>query len=327
MAKHGKTKKYAKQHFVPQCYTKPWCDPDIPSGSKMTPYVWQFDRDGTNPRRKAPVNLFTETDIYTIHLPDGERDLRLEHGLQELEDKFTRIRNRTFSRNVWPEVNEMVWVLAFVATIQARTQAMRNFHREQWGDIRQKMEAMQAHFEKATAEQRKAEAAISRLSDTGKRGMTIEDVRRLEAEPIQQMIEPVLRTVLPILGRMSIAVLCTDNPIGFVTTDDPCTWYDPEAYKRPPLYRNPGLGMRSIEVTLPISPRQCLLITHNPTLQGFIEVEEALVSNLNMRHIGHCDESFITCRNEVRGAWFEVPPLPDDAWENARARQAASEES
>ena len=40
-----------------------------------------------------PSNLFTVTDIYTINRPDCERDLRLEHGFQDLEDKFTRIRN------------------------------------------------------------------------------------------------------------------------------------------------------------------------------------------------------------------------------------------
>lgn len=77
MAKHGKTHTHKKQHFVPQCYTKAWHDPDAPAGPKMNPYVWVFDRDGTNVRRKAPANLFTETDIYTIERADGERDLRL----------------------------------------------------------------------------------------------------------------------------------------------------------------------------------------------------------------------------------------------------------
>ena len=73
MAKHGHTNKYKKQHFVPQCYTKAWHDPAAPAGPKMSPYVWVFDRDGANPKRKAPANLFTENDIYTIKSEDGER--------------------------------------------------------------------------------------------------------------------------------------------------------------------------------------------------------------------------------------------------------------
>ena len=96
MAKHGKVKHYGKQHFVAQCYMKAWHDPGSSVG-KRTPYVWVFDRDGKNSKPRAPSNLFTETDIYTLALGDI-RNVELEHGLQELEDKYTRIRNKTFLR-------------------------------------------------------------------------------------------------------------------------------------------------------------------------------------------------------------------------------------
>jgi hypothetical protein len=44
----------------------------MPAGQE--PYVWRFKKDGSDPRRKAPENLFHETDLYTIHREDGERD-------------------------------------------------------------------------------------------------------------------------------------------------------------------------------------------------------------------------------------------------------------
>lgn len=320
MAKIGRLT-HKKQHFVPQCYSKAWHDPDAPRGPKCTPYVWQFDRAGTTGRRKAPVNIFVETDIYTIERPDGERDLTLEHGLQELEDKFTRIRNLRFSRREWPDSEQMAWLLAFVVTAHVRTAAHRDFHREQWGRIRQRMEEMEEALDKAPPEQRRAMAAALTPPRDKSRGMTVEDIRRLETYPIQTMLGGVMRAELPILAKMNVAVLCTDDPVGFVTTDCPCTFFNPEAHKLPPIYRSPGLLMKSIEVTLPISPQQCLIITHDPSLTGYIEVSAKVVNELNCRHIAHCDESFIVCRNEIRPSWLEQRPLPDDAWENLHAKE------
>lgn len=324
MVKAGKSHK--KQHFVPQCYTKAWHDSVVPAGPANTPYVWVFNKAGSNPRRKAPANLFTETDIYTIVRPDGERDLRLEHGFQELEDKFTRIRNLKFNQRTWPDAEDLAWVFGFVATAQARTAAHRDFHRQQWGGIRKRMEEFKDAFDQASPELREAMArGPLRGSGSGK-GMGIEDVRRFEAQPIQEMIGPTLRGVIPAFGRMHVGVLCTDDPLGFVTSDSPCTWFDPEAYKLQPIYRSPALGSATIEVTLPISPRQCLIIMHNPHYQGYIDVGQRLVDELNRRHISHCAESFVSHCQATRQSWFEHLPMPEDAWEKVREQKIASGE-
>jgi hypothetical protein len=322
MAKTGKSRSHKKQHFVPQCYTKAWHDPSVPKEPTTMPYVWVFDRNGSNPRRKAPVNLFTETDIYTITLPDGGRDLRLEHGFQDLEDKFTRVRNLKFNRRTWPTAEEMAWVLAFVAIAQARTAAHRNFHRDQWRGIRERMEKMQAAMDRASPSQRAAKVLPGPQSANEKldRGITIEDVLRIENQPIQEMIGPTIRSVLPAFSRMHVAVLCADDVIGFVTSDRPCVWFDPEAYKRPPLYRSPALASPTIEVTLPISPRQCLIISHEPALQGYIDLNPSAVAELNRRHINHCDESFISNSETTNPIWFEIRPMPEDSWEKVHAQ-------
>ena len=85
-----KSKTHKGQHFVPECYLKSWCDQNCPPDHK--PYLWLFERDGSNPRKKAPSNIFKETDFYTIEKTDGTRDLRLEHGLSGLESNFANIR-------------------------------------------------------------------------------------------------------------------------------------------------------------------------------------------------------------------------------------------
>ncbi len=87
-------KKYEKkrQHYVPASYTKAWLDPTAPKTPTRTPYVWVFDKDGSNKRNKAPEKIFRETDMYTVELSDGSESLHLENGLAEIESKFTSIR-------------------------------------------------------------------------------------------------------------------------------------------------------------------------------------------------------------------------------------------
>lgn len=322
----GQRKTHKAQHFVPQCYTKAWHDPDAPAGPKMTPYVWVFGKDGSNPRRKAPVKLFTENDIYTIELPGGERDLRLEHGFQELEDKFTRIRKLTFERGLWPNDEQMTAVLAFLATLQTRTVTFRNHQQQQWRSIRERMERMERAMQDASPARKRAMTVSASLgsSDRSAARIGLDEVRSIEQHPIQHFIEPFIQATLPILARMHLTVLYTDDPLGFVTTDHPATWFDPEAHKYPPLFRAPALASSTIEVTLPMSPRQCLLLMHRRLpghLNRFVKLDQQVVDELNRRHIIHCDENYIACRNETRAVWFEKRPLPEDAWENVHGRE------
>ena len=326
MSKHGKTKHYAKQHFVAQCYTKPWHDSSS-YGENKTPYVWVFDKDGKNPQRRAPVNIFTENDIYTFPAPDGTRDLSLEHGLQELEDKFTRIRNTTFFRGVWPDAEQMSWILAFVSTAHSRTQSFRDFHAQQWRNIRERMEDLSQSMKIASPEQRKSAASISSLERTDKsRGWSIDDVRKFEERTLQYMLPSIMSFELPVMARMAIAVFRTDDPVGFVTTDTPVMYFDPDAYKRQPIYRSPGLGCKSIEITLPLSPKLCLALTHQPEFSGFIDTPHRALNELNRLRIYCADKNFISCKNEIRPEWFQHPSMPEDSWENVRARKLASGE-
>lgn len=327
MAKRTRDGSHKKQHFVPQCYTKPWLDPASVGKPMLDPYVWVFNKDGTNPRRKSPANLFTESDIYTIPGVDGARDLRLEHGFQQLEDQFTRIRNLTLAHRRWPNPEQMAYLLAFVATAQARTRANRDHHRQQWGRIRERMEDFQRGFDAASPEKKRAYAAMGSLqSSADGPGMNIEEVKLLEEQPIQKMIAPVVATVMRCFAQMHVAVLCTADPLGFITSDHPCTWFDPESYKLPPLYRGAGLGSRTIEVTLPVSPSQCIFISHNDSFNGFIDIEQRVVDELNYRHAAHADQSLVGAHNEIRPYWVVPREAPEDAWEKIRARKVAAGE-
>ena len=68
----------------------------------------------------------------------------------------------------------------------------------------------------------------------------------------------------PLLLQMHMSVLVTDSELGFITSDNPCVWFNPTLHRLPPFYRSPGLAQQDIEVSLPLSPNHLLFITHRP---------------------------------------------------------------
>ena len=110
---------HKKQHYVPAL--KAWCDPNAPR--EQTPYVWVFDKEGNAARRKAPENIFYETDMYTIEDSGGQRLLHLEHCLQQLETAFARIRETKLKNRQKLTSRETILLCAFIGAQQFRTPA------------------------------------------------------------------------------------------------------------------------------------------------------------------------------------------------------------
>lgn len=313
-------KGHRKQHFVPVSYLKAWCDPEALKG--QNPYVWIFDKEGANGRRKAPENIFHETDMYTIKMPDGSRDIVIEHGLQQLESEFANIRNRKLNKGRPLDQSEHLLLCAFIAAAHARTRAMREHQRAQWGGLRQMMERMIIWAETAT-EQQKADAISAMPLSHSEPGMDYEEVKSLCESPLQNLLVPIVQTLAPLLFRLDLTIFETDDRIGFITSDNPCLWFDSEAHKRPPLYRAPGLAYESIEITLPVSPRHCICLNRRG-LHGYIKANALVVDELNKRTRFSAEEHFIVRSNETKPIWFKPTPEPDDSWDNS-ARKAASD--
>src|SRR5262249_50186635 len=122
--------KHKRQHFIPRCYLKAWCDPTAPPS--VEPYVWVFSKDGGSKKRKAPDNILHETDMYTIVRADGSRDLVLERGLQQLESDFATIRRKTLENKRPLDPVDRIKLCAFIAAMHCRTKSYREFQREQW---------------------------------------------------------------------------------------------------------------------------------------------------------------------------------------------------
>ena len=62
------------------------------------------------------------------------------------------------------------------------------------------------------------------------------------------MLLPQIQAATPLLRRLDCAVLCSTGP-AFITSDNPCVWFDPLAYQRAPLYQTAALIYKTMVLT------------------------------------------------------------------------------
>jgi len=309
--------KYKNQHYISQSYLQAWADPECEE--KQTPYVWLFSKNGKNIRKKAPKNIFYEKDMYTIYL-EGIRNLVLEYGLSQLESLFANIRNQKINirQDLSPE--DRMILCAFAAAMQARTKVQREHQRKQWTRVLDGMDNIIEQMKKATPEQREAMKMSLSSSRSKSESIGYEEVKNIVQGPLQNLLIPMINAVTPLLFKLDLAILVTNLKIGFITSDNPCVWYDPEAYTRPPLYRAPALMCDTIEITLPISPMSVLYLNRQH-INGYKFADEELVDTLNSRTRFYADEYFVVNSNVKKDIWFDTGTEPDDSWEKVQGRK------
>lgn len=111
---------------------------------------------------------------------------------------------------------------------------------------------------------------------------------------------------------MNLTVLETDDSLGFITSDAPCVWVDPEMHTWPPHMQNPGLAKESVEISLPISPNQLLLLTWR-TPPGYASLSARGLDEVNRRTRWHAREHFVVRESRTRVEWFQSGPDGSDA--------------
>jgi hypothetical protein len=307
--------KHKKQHFVPRSYLSKWCDPNC--SKNQTPYVWRFSVDGKEAKRKSPHNIFHETEMYTIRGVDGSRDLTLEQGLQQLESKFARIRRVFLDKRKELSEEEHLFLCVFIAATQARTKATRNHWKKNWEEPLLKMDKMMEWAKTATDEQiRKTSPHVTERADNTKQTISYEQVKALYEEPLQNLLPVMIEVTTPFLTQLKMVVFCTKKSPGFITSDYPCVWFDPDWHKKPPLYRSPCLSDPKLEITLPISPNQLVLLSRHDFQAQYLDVNDRIVNELNRRTRFDADEYFIVNRKKTNPYWFDPGNEPDDSWDN-----------
>jgi Protein of unknown function (DUF4238) len=310
---------HKKQHAVPKCYLKAWLDPNPFKGRR---HVWFFEKDGSNPQRRSPRAIFHETDLYTIHREGGERDLVLEQGLSGLESAFVGIREK-LARHEKLTTEEQVKLCAFIAAQHVRTPAQRDHLAGQWGKVLEMMDHMREWAKTATPQQLRDAGSLAGGSGPS---LGYEDVKGMAEKPLQTMLASQIETQLPFLVDMDYVIMeCSTEP-GFITSDNPCVWWDPEAYKRPPIYRQPGLLTKTLEISMPLSPRQRIILNWKG-IHGYVPVPEQMVDNANRLATAACSQHFVSDSATAKPIWFDPGVEPKDSWEKLHAKSRPKEDA
>ena len=288
---------HKKQHFVPTCYLKAWCDPRCPPGHK--PYVWIHAKDCAEGARKAPENILYEPDYYTFYNSDGSRELFLEKYISQIETIFPSIRDKIHSSRSMPTGDDMSFLCLFAALMLNRTKRRK----ETMLDFFHKLHSTAVQAEKAYGTSSSLSSQLSGFMKYGHHHMMVHS----------------LTTILEFLDKMSKAILFNDNG-SFITSDTPSDLYNPNAYKLPPIYRNPGLAVKDVEFMFPISQFAMFVATWS-NLKGAKVISETEPTHLNRLYRFNCHEYYITRDGITDPAWFDPGQEPDDSWEKLNHRK------
>jgi hypothetical protein len=117
--------------------------------------------------------------MYTLTGMNGERDLRLEHGLSGLESEFARIRRDKLAKHGALQPGEHFLLCLFIAASHSRTPGQREHWREQWGRALKIMDDLAQRMKTATEEQKRAMASIPSLSSKKGKSLSHQQVRRM----------------------------------------------------------------------------------------------------------------------------------------------------
>jgi Protein of unknown function (DUF4238) len=309
----AKPKQNKKQHYIPESYLKSWCDPKTPADQK--PYVWQISPLDRSIKRKAPSNIFFETDMYTIKRPDGERDLVLERGLSQLEGRFTDIRRNKLERHLSLSSDERFVLCAFVIAMFCRTPRYREWVRRSAKYIVDFVDKASAVRETATPTQQENIDAFQSLTFfSGPDGYTgtYETFKTQAENPIQVTLPSDIESKTPLLvSWFKMSVFETDDETGFVTSDCPCVSYDRTQVSKPYGQRESMFASKGLELSLPISPGQMLFFSqldypayHNISGLKMYSGRVPVLDELNRRTCLSGATSIITRRNFQRDYWF-----------------------
>lgn len=301
-----------RQHLIPECYLKAWCDPATPSD--QDPYIWIISDRGSDKKKKSPRKSFVETDFYTLPLQDGSRNLVIEDSFSIIEDRFAGLYREKIAPATDLDEADRGLICVFAAMMSSRTSSERASLTKSFTEMHKMTEALEEQF---TPGRREASLETAKWRDFGH----------------HMAIGHSINFISDTLFKMKLSLFIAGGEQRYVTSDHPCTWHNPEAYKWPPFYRSPGLYQERIEVTLPLSPMYLAFFSWQelpqifqsarvdkqsavPSAVPYLAIPDSIVDELNFRTCNARDKFIISHIPETRISWFQARDLPDDAWDN-----------
>ena len=218
--------KNKRQHLVPRCYLAAWLEPVTPTGQERA--LWKFAKDGSGKHRRSPQKTFVESDRYTIRLPNGERDLVVEQELCNIERDFSGVLAR-LHRKERPSVMDRAKLALFTAAMLGRTRRRSDHWKQTWIDIRK----MVSSFEGDGNSPSKASGSMDpgMPMPPGAVPVSTSELDAMLTNIHPEYVSNTIEIAGPILFGMELSIFTTDDPLGFITSDNPCIMHNPYAYR------------------------------------------------------------------------------------------------
>jgi hypothetical protein len=292
---------YVRQHWIPDTYLDAWCDPDP---ARQNPQrVYRYGIDGRYRDYRPPSRIFTVDDLYTVPESNGGRDLKTEHALNRLEDAFARMRANYLMRSVPlppPARRDLLW---FIAALRNRSPAMHAHHTAFNDRILKVATSMEDGLKAMSPEKRAEWHEKTRRMSSGSaddKGIPLNAFREIAAQPFGAYLPVHVVTEAQLLEQMHLVILRIPDEHPLITSDRPVVWWDPND---PPQSRTPlGLGRRTIEITVPLTPFLCAQISHRRG-PDYADTDVEGVDILNLRTLNRAREMFIAHSPDLVVDW------------------------
>lgn len=291
--------KQSRQHTIPRSYLAAWIDPVTPPGQKGA--IWRISKDRSEKWRRSPEKTFRETDRYTLRMGDGTRNLAVENTLGQTENDFQPILMAIRRRQNLTALQRAKLAI-FTAAMLGRSKKQGDHWLAQWNSQIEKVKLIEEKFGSADG------LSLSERLE--------QDLEKSHANLVIGMI----RTAAPVLSSMTLTIFTTDDPDGFITSDAPAVMYNPASYRLPPHSRSPGLLQRDVEVSLPLSPHEVALYSHQTMPLLYTPIPQNVVDEINRTTYFFAENEFVSWKGNTREAWFEKREPPPDAWEHTNHR-------
>jgi hypothetical protein len=274
-----------KQHFVTASYLKAWCDPTISKGK----HVWLVSKDTQEIRHQSPYEIFKENDFYTVYDSNGIKLLELENKLEIIENAFVSLRRNKLEKHGILTLEDRKTISLFIATMFVRTKLQRDEQKEIWKELLDSANELpieQSAYIKNTLQYRQIE--------------------QLHKQPMPFHIFHFVNFAMPFLIRMNCKIMETQTKPGFITSDNPCLWFDPAIFGigQPNLFF--GLGHPELEIILPISPSQIISLKQQGP-DGYISIDSypEAVDELNKLVVGFSEKFIVLNQSRYKKHWFQ----------------------
>jgi len=267
-----------KHHFNPQFYLRRFAtiEPDEK--------IWTYDIELGEGRISTIESTGYEKYLYSVTLDNGQRSDTLEDVIAKIETKAAPIIDKLIASNPLTD-EERASFASFMALMYVRTnsfrgqyaQIMMNAYQFQMFATAQDDGAFQSFIKRYQRDQgdltkEKIKSVREGMLNPKKFIVSVDKEWTLQALSVHEKL-------CPILYDMRWSILRAPEPHYFITSDNPLFFDVPSEHKHP--FYGGGLIHKKVELTFPLSQKNCLLATWDKELPREIEIKPSMVKQSN----------------------------------------------